>query len=178
MAAGLRHKRGRGGGWPDVICESCDARGQHTHNTPRHSIPGGLPFSPPPLFLSSRHYGDRKFRNDIHDITASLLTHSYIHTYASGTKYPLPLSSFLPRHLLWLVLHTHTNRNVNLCPTSLRLPCLPPDRTTGYAVLVLLRAANRYFAEAVREGYTIRGICALGREREPRTLSRAPPPSP
>jgi len=120
--AGLRHKRGWGGGWPDSMRAS-----------PIH-FPGGLPFSPPPLFLSSRHYGER------HDTTRHHhpYTHSHIYT-TCGIKYPLPFNTFL------CLAHNFSHRNINDNYARARLAS-PPTNNDLY---VLSYAPPPIFRRAV-----------------------------
>ena len=97
--AGLGHKRGRGGGWPDAM--------QAMRASPFHAR--WFTLLPPSSFLSSRHHGDR------HD------TYSYMHTLTKANTLPPSLhSSPLLPHLLART--SLTSRN----DIYAREPALPP----------------------------------------------------
>jgi hypothetical protein len=119
--AGLRHKRGRGGGRASppipfqVVCPS--------------------PPSPLPLFfLLGIHHGERTNEGRYHDITLLSYTHTHTHKRPDPNT---PLPNTFPGS--YFVLLTHNKQKRQICPPPPALP--PPDRTTGNAVPRSLRAA-------------------------------------
>jgi hypothetical protein len=173
MAARLKHKRGRGGGWPDVICESCDTRAS-TPPPPFHSIPGGLPFSPPPLFFLLGIMGIGT------TYTTSLLlsytqTHTHIHTSACGTKYPPPPPPSPPTPSLARTSHMHTQTETSSMPAPCARLASPRQNRPGYAVLVLLRPAADISPRRYGRVILFGGFAPWGENRENPLPSWLPP---
>ena len=169
---GLRLKRGRGVG----LARMRDDAMQRCEQAPPlpNSIPGGLPFSPPPLFLSSRHYDGGTARHDMTSypsLFSVLRTHERIHTRHTYTRAepntppppPSPLLPQTPSLLARTFSPTQTQKRTYYMPVCPALP--PPDTTTGYGRSAFIARRSRYFAGAVGGGiqYSIRsgGICAL-----------------
>jgi hypothetical protein len=102
----------------------CDMRSES--KPPPHSIPFQVVCPPPPLLFS--FFSALCMRNERTTHTTSLLL-SYTHTHTCAE----PNTPFSGSYF------SHPNRNDNYARA--RPPALPPpDKRTGYAVLVLLRA--------------------------------------
>lgn len=156
---GLRLKRGRGVG----LARMRDDAMQRCEQAPPlpNSIPGGLPFSPPPLFLSSRHYDGGTARHDMTSypsLFSVLRTHERIHTRHTYTRAepntppfsPSPPNTFSSGSYLL----THTNTETNILYA--RLPRLASSRYNDRVRPFCIHCAPQpIFRRGRRRGYTV-----------------------
>jgi hypothetical protein len=155
----------------------CDRRCESKHHHHPHSIPGGLPFSPLPLFfLLGMIMG---IGTNIHDITSSVLhnthtyTHTHIHVRNQITPSPLPSPS-TPSLPVACTSHTQTETTIMPAPPPARLAS-PPTKRPG-TPFSFFYAPQPIFR---RDGRRIYSIAPWERSTENRPLPLrqcAPPP--
>lgn len=171
---------------PDAIC---DARSKSP--SPFHSIPSGLPFSPPPLFFLLGIMENGRTTRTTYDI-ALLPTYTHYHTlytHEVRVRNQIPPPLFFPLQpphptsspARTSLSHTHKQKR-QLCapPACPRPPCLPPTDKTDR--VRRSRSFTRH-KPIFHRGLSFGGFAPLGEEEPlpgpaPACLTYTPPPEP